>query len=123
MKYPNASEWPVKDLLNAISTYKTLGDQIAEHASMALIAGQPAYEYDLDKGDIGRWTRLADEFRETLTEDEFERFVQSIEVVLEIGIDMLTVYRDSFRKSGLLPATLPDPATIQIPDSADDIDW
>lgn len=113
-----ADEWEVKHFLSAVDLYKMLTESILEHSANTLLSG-----------DLLDFQEISTEFREDfasfiggIDEDQFERYMHTVRVITDVGAGILGAYK-LFMEDAAAARSLPDPDTVEIPDSADDIDW
>lgn len=128
MNYGSAMEWSAKDLLRAIGMISDITDVIAEQAVKALVQGGEIEDfsklYSQGEGNRGQeWENLVGQVRSNMSQEERNHFSQAMDVLCYVGINMLTEYRKSLEKVGLVFAPMPNPDTVEVPDSADEIEW
>jgi len=120
--YESAMEWSGHDLINATNMIAGVTGIVAEQAVAALLKGGDIRDYK-GFGKTISFDTLIDAFKSDRAEEELDHFGQALDVLCSIGINLFTEYRQAMRDAGLVSNPLPDPATVKVPDSADDIEW
>lgn len=120
MKYPNASEWPVADLLQSVNVVREITEAIAEQTIMTMVVGEPIADYSQPTPEWGAQLR---EFEASVTPEQLLHHVETLEVLFKIGTDLLNGFHKACIDNDLMSPSLPNPDAMQVPDSVDDIDW
>ena len=118
-KRPNAMDWPVKDMMNAVALITDLTEAIAMTTLATLMTGKEPPSMDSPEG----WAEAAEKFINASTQDELDHHATTVTTLNEVALGMLGGYRNSLVEVGLAEAPMPSPDDITVPDSVEEIDW
>lgn len=118
---PNALDWTVREMNEAIGLLTGLSGAIASASFQTLMEGKlPDFD---SHSNSEEWVEEANEVTSMSTPRQLEQHAFVVQTIKEVSEGLLDGYLTSLIKVGLMEAPLPSPDDVIVPDSVEEIDW